>query len=71
MQYLKKSFTVAVSDRPRRDAALASIMDEMSGRSARRAREAKQKHEYINGGVMCQLCGLAVEAKIHSPEGRR
>lgn len=62
MKYLSKEpFTIAVSSPNSNE--LYRLMERAS--QTARQLEAKRPHEYLNGGVMCQICGLAQEAAIH------
>jgi hypothetical protein len=61
VKYLEPSFTIAVTDRRKR---LPSIMDVKE--SVERRQLAKRQHAYVNGGAMCQVCGLGRDAAIHS-----
>jgi hypothetical protein len=66
MKYLQKSFTFAVSSPPAVDPAFRSLargLDRIS-----QQKKAKKKHEYMNNGAMCLVCGLAKEAPIHPQE---
>lgn len=58
MKYLQPSFTFYVSaPRPR------SLFDRY--RPTENDRKRDKPHEYVNGGVMCLVCGLDRMAKIH------
>jgi hypothetical protein len=60
MKYLQPSFTIAVTDRTQRPRSLADIKE-----SVERRQLAKRPHAYLNGGAMCQVCGLGCDASIH------
>jgi hypothetical protein len=59
---LEPSFTVAVTDR--KTAPKTRNFRELREDLERRQR-AKRPHKYVNGGVMCQICGLDPRAAIH------
>lgn len=65
MNYLKKSFNFAVRSPRRVDRFEADLWDALSGRQEERRKRAAAPHKYMNGGSMCQVCGLGDQAKIH------
>lgn len=63
MEYLKKSFTVAVRTPKEK---LPFGLEEFDMELASRDEKRDKPHEYENQGVMCGLCGLDEKAKIHA-----
>ena len=62
MKYLEKTFSLSMYT-PSPNAAWFRILHRAETQANRR--KARKPHEYLNGGSMCQLCGLAKEAERH------
>jgi hypothetical protein len=65
MKYLSsKPFTIPVYSPTWRGRTVYDLASGERDRRTQRERAAKP-HEFLNSGVMCQICSLGREAKIH------